>query len=343
MILVTGATGLVGSHLLATLVKEELPIKALYRTEAKKEYVRHIFNYHHPQEGDSLFSVIQWIQCTLEDVPGLTDAFNDVTHVYHCAALISFDPADYKELRKTNIEGTANIVNICIQKKVQKLCYISSIATLNKGAENTNINESSEWNSEEPHSVYAITKYGAEMEVWRGNKEGLDTVIVNPGIIIGPGFYDSGSGLLFSKIHRGLSYHTPGITGYVAVSDVVKITHRLMKGNYSDERYILVSENNSYKTVFTLIAHALHKKPPHKKASVFLMKTGYYLQLIGYRLFRTKRSIFRSSIKSAFSETFYENEKIKKELTYSFEKIEASITEAANFFLKEKNKSRIQK
>ncbi|WP_378179297.1 NAD-dependent epimerase/dehydratase family protein [Aquimarina sp. SS2-1] len=336
MILVTGATGLVGTHLLIKLVAEKYPIRALYRTDAKKEYAKSVFVKCCKPEDQLAFDAIDWIQADLNDIPALSSAFKDVTRVYHCAAMISFNPSHYKKLRKTNIEGTANIVNLCLINNVNKLCYVSSIATLSEKSSQDPINETAEWNPEISDSVYAITKYGAEMEVWRGTQEGLDAVIVNPGIIIGPGFYNSGSGYLFKRIHQGLNYYATGTTGYVAIDDVIKIMHRLMNSEIKNERYILIGENLSYKNAITLIAQALGKPAPKKKLTLFLMKTAYYLQQLGYLFFRTKRVIFKSSIKSAFSNTFYENEKIKKELTYSFTPIQKAIKITASFFLKER-------
>ncbi|WP_299218877.1 NAD-dependent epimerase/dehydratase family protein [uncultured Aquimarina sp.] len=336
MILVTGATGLVGTHLLIKLVEEKHQIRALYRTVAKKEYTKTVFLQCSKSEDLNGFDTIEWIQGDLNDIPALTVAFEGITQVYHCAAMISFNPSHYKKLRKINIGGTANIVNLSLINKIQKLCYVSSIATLSENTSQNPINETTEWNPEISDSVYAITKYGAEMEVWRGTQEGLNAVIVNPGIIIGSGFFNSGSGYLFKKIHKGMKYYTTGTTGYVAVDDVVKIMHRLMNSELKNERYILVSENLSFKNAFTLIAEALNKPIPKKKVSPFLMKIAYYLQQFSHFFFRTKRSIFKSSIKSAFSNSFYENEKIKKELIYSFTPVNKAIETTASFFLKEK-------
>ena len=337
MILVTGATGLVGTHLLIKLVKEKHQVRALYRTENKKEYAKSIFLQCCSTEDQNVFDTIEWVIGDLNDIPALTIAFKGITHVYHCAAMISFNPSHYKKLRKTNIEGTANIVNLCLIHKIHKLCYVSSIATLSENTSQNPINETAEWNPEVSDSVYAITKYGAEMEVWRGTQEGLDTVIVNPGIIIGRGFYDSGSGYLFKKIYKGMKYYTTGTTGYVAVDNVTEIMFHLMNSEIRNERYILVSENLSFKSAFTLIAESLNKSIPKKKVSPFLMKIAFYGQKFGYIFFRTKRTIFKPSIKSAFSNSFYENEKIKKELTYSFTPIKKAIKETASFFLKEED------
>ena len=199
MILVTGGTGLVGSHLLFELVHTNENIRAIYRDEAKQVLVKKVFSYY-SEESNLLFNKIDWVKADLLDIPTLTEVFTGITHVYHCAALISFDPKDYHKLRKINIEGTANIVNLCIANTISKLCYVSSISTLGKKENHSHINEETHWNPDADNSVYGISKYGAEMEVWRGTQEGLKTVIVNPGLILGPGLWNSGSGLLFKEV-----------------------------------------------------------------------------------------------------------------------------------------------
>jgi len=334
MILVTGATGLVGTHLLVKLAQEKQPIRALYRSEAKKEHCKNVFSTYF-NKNSTLFDSIEWVKATINDIPTLSEAFKGVKYVYHCAAKISFNPSHHKTLRKINIEGTANVVNLCITNNVEKLCHVSSIAAIGEGVKGTIITEKNEWNPEVPNSVYAISKYGAEMEVWRGTQEGLNVIIVNPGIIIGPGFFDGGSGFLFKRIYAGMKYYTKGSTGYIAIEDVVNIMHQLMTGKHVNERYILVAENLGYKNAFSMIAKGLNKSIPTKKATPFLLKLAYYIESISHFMFRTKRSIFKSSIRSAFSCSNYANNKIKNELSYSFIPIEKAIKQTATLFLKD--------
>ena len=206
MILVTGATGLVGSHLLVQLLQENEAVKALYRSKEQIEKVKNVFAF---KNQTVLFDKINWVKGDITDIPTLEIAFEHVTHVYHCAALISFDPSDEAALRKINIEGTANVVNCCIAFGIKKLCHVSSIAALGSPKDHeVTINEQSEWNPEELHSDYAITKYGAEMEVWRGQQEGLKVLIVNPGVIFGPCFWNQGSGAFFTTVKKGIPFFT---------------------------------------------------------------------------------------------------------------------------------------
>ena len=184
MILVTGGTGLIGSHLLFKLANENESVKAIYRRKHTIDRVKHVFSYY-SEDYNTIFEQIVWVEADLNDIPALQIAFQGITHVYHCAAFVSFEPNKYHQLRKINIEGTANIVNLSIANSIKKICYVSSIAAIGHHADpNQLISETTEWNPEDDNSVYAITKYGAEMEVWRGTQEGVPAVIVNPGIVL---------------------------------------------------------------------------------------------------------------------------------------------------------------
>ena len=243
MILVTGGTGLVGSHLLFELTKTDQNIRALYRSTKTIKNVKKVFSYY-TDKTETQFKKIEWVQADLNDLPELEDAFKGIKKVFHCAALISFAPNDYNQLKKVNTQGTANIVNLCISYSVQKLCYVSSVATM--GFDPNKISEETTWKPEEIKNVYALTKYAAEKEVWRGIQEGVPSVILNPGVILGPGYFNSGSGLLFKIINKGLKYKTNGITGYVDVNDVVKSMLLLMSKKHLNERYIIVGKTLSF-------------------------------------------------------------------------------------------------
>lgn len=332
MILVTGGTGLVGAHLLFHLLNENQPIRAIYRNEKKFDTVKRIFGYY-TNNADTLFDTIEWVKADLNNIPQLTEAFKDITHVYHCAAFVSFEPDKFNLLQKTNIKGTANIVNFCIDHKVEKLCYVSSIAALGASLNNKAITEDTEWNNEIDNSVYAITKYGAELEVWRGTQEGLDAVIVNPGVIIGPGIWRYGSGSLIKMIYNGLKYYTKGSTGYIDVNDVVKIMIQLVKSDVKNERYILVSENLSFKAFFTKTANYLGVKPPQKEAKPWLLNIVWRLDWLKHKLTGKRRILSKQTANSAITTTNYSNIKIKDAIGFEFLPMDKSIRITCSYFL----------
>ncbi|MBZ9629955.1 NAD-dependent epimerase/dehydratase family protein [Salegentibacter sp. LM13S] len=337
MILVTGGTGLVGSHLLLNLLKAGKKVRALNRKNSDLASVEHVFNYYtSTEEARTLFQQIEWFEADITNVPQLNKAFENIKYVYHCAALVSFDPNDDKNLRKINIEGTANIVNLCIAFKVEKLCYVSSVAALGKSLDNKEITERAIWNPEEDHSDYAISKYGAEIEAWRGTQEGVPTVIVKPGIILGPGFWKEGTGKIFSKIDKGMNYHFPKIAGFIGVKDVVVVMQKLMEAEIKNEAYILVSENLSFKTVFEQAATALDKPKPKKALKKWMVWIGWIFQKIG-GFFGAKRQISRNTVNTLFQHSIYSNEKIKESLSFEFTPMRRVIAETAKFYKKDKS------
>ena len=327
MILVTGATGMVGAHLVLKLIESNEQVVALYRNEIGKSKTENIFKIN---QKEALFSKINWVQADVLDVPSLEIAFQNITKVYHCAAIISFDPNDEEKLRKTNIEGTANIVNFCLNRKVEKLCFVSSIAAIGDLLPNeTTLTEASEWNPEKQHSDYAITKYGAEMEVWRAHYEGLKVVIVNPGVILGKGFYEQGSGELFSILKKGIPFYTKGSTGYVGVDDVVKIMIQLMQSEINGERFILVAENLKYKEIFDVISPKIKVKSPSFKLKKWHLSVLWKLDWFLHLVFRTKRKLSKASALSLVDKTTFSNQKVIDEFGFSFQKIEDVISEIA--------------
>jgi nucleoside-diphosphate-sugar epimerase len=333
MILVTGGTGLVGSHLLYKLISNNETVKAIYRTPNKLENVKNVFSVY-TDDYETLFSKIEWFQTDLLDIPQLTEAFQNVTYVYHCAAFVSFEPNKFDLLRRTNIDGTANIVNLCLSNNVEKLCHVSSIATLGNTLNNTPINEDTIWNPEDDNNVYAISKYGAEMEVWRGTQEGLDAVIVNPGVILGAGIWRYGSGNLFKKAHKGFKYYTEGTVALITVNDVVNIMITLLKSDIKNERYILVSENWTYKQFLQTLAKSVNANPPKKIAKPWLLNIAWKVDWIKNILTGKRRQLTKHLTRSLTSKTIYSNKKIKQALNYNFEAVKESIEETGVIYLK---------
>lgn len=339
MILVTGGTGLVGSHLLYKLASGTEPVRAIYRRVHKLEAVKKAFAYY-TDDVDALYQQIEWVQADLNDVTELTAAFgDDTTHVYHCAAFVSFEPDKYYQLRKINIEGTANIVNLCVANDIKKLCYVSSIAAIGHTLDaNELINETAVWNPEEDHSVYAITKYGAEMEVWRGTQEGVDAVIVNPGVIMGPGFCRSGgSGSLINQIYKGFPYYTSGITGYVDVEDVTNAMIQLMRSDLKNDSFIVISENLSFKEFQLKVANVLGVKPAEKEANKLILEIGWRLDWLKHKLTGSRRKLSKQMANTANTKTVYDNSKLKETLNFEFMSMDDSISKTGTYFLMDLN------
>jgi nucleoside-diphosphate-sugar epimerase len=333
MVLVTGGTGLVGSHLLLDLLQNNTTVRAIYREGSNLKRVEKVFSYY-TEKAQELFQKIDWVRADLNDIDTLDGAFKNVDQVYHAAALISFNPNDYRKLKKINAIGTANIVNLCIFNNVKKLCYVSTIGAIGKSTGGNKATEENDWTSQEAN-VYGLTKHRAEMEVWRGSQEGLPVVIVNPGVIIGPGFWDSGSGDLFTTANKGYMYYPPGGTGFITVSDVVKMMTSLMQSDIVNQRYIAVADNLTYNQILTKLCKGLGKTAPTKKLKIWQLQIGRGFDFLRNLIAKKGRRITKRAIRSLMHPEIYENEKIRKALGFEFESLDGAISFSCQKFIEE--------
>ncbi|MBC8766433.1 NAD-dependent epimerase/dehydratase family protein [Arenibacter sp. BSSL-BM3] len=331
MILVTGGTGLVGAHLLLHLLQKDVPVKAIHRKKSNLKEVEEVFGYY-TDKSQELFQKISWIEADLNDLPALEIAFENVTQVYHCAALISFDPNDYELLRTVNIEGTKNIVNLCIANGVKKLCHISSIGAIGRTVGNQEATEETEWNSQQSN-VYALTKMDAELEVWRGAQEGLPVVIINPGVILGPGFWNTGTGILFKTAFKARKYYPPGGTGFVTVSDVVKIMTQLMESSITNEKFIVVADQLSYKEILYKVTQAFGKPSPNRELKFWELEILWRLDWLRNIFWNSGRKLTQISVSSLRKNQKFDNSKIQKQLGYSFEELDGTIEMSCQKFI----------
>ena len=332
MILITGATGLVGGHLLYRFRESGNNIIALYRDLKTLDKTREIFESYE-KGASALVEQFQWLQADILEIPSLEKAMENVTTVYHCAAAIN--GSDFEYLKNINMRGTENVINVAISSGVKKLCHVSSIAALGESLGGKAINEDDYFNLDGLNTDYAITKFGAEMEAWRATQENLEVVIVNPGVILGEGNWDSGSGQLISKTASGNSFYTSGSSGFVDVRDVVKAMQELTESDYTNKRLILVSENRSYKDVLDYIAISLNKKKPSIKLSKSLLNTVSYLLKIP-NLLGSKRKLSTATVNSLTSKTTYSNENAKEVLSFNFISLPETIERICAFYKEKK-------
>jgi len=335
MIFITGATGLLGSHLTLELLKQGKSVCALKRKTSKPEELKEIFSWYvnNPIE---LYDKIEWINGDLEDYELILEIMAKVDIVYHCAAQVSFNPKDKGLMIENNVNGTASIVNAALEKGVSKLCHVSSVAAFGSSDLTTNVDETTVRQPGRAYSGYSISKYESEFEVWRSINEGLNAVIVNPSIIIGPGNWEKGSQRMFSEVYKGLKYYTKGITGYVDVRDVVKSMITLMDSDVVNERFCITSDNLSYKQVFTSIAKSLNKKEPSTEIKHRLLNLAWHFEKFRSFITGSEPIITKDSAKSAVNTTYYSNKKIINQIGINFIPIEESIKHTAKIFLKAK-------
>ena len=327
MVLVTGATGILGRVLVLELLKQGKSVRATKREMSNLQEVKKSWNFYTSQ-ADEYFKKIEWVEVDFEDLDSLRIALEGIEEVYHCSAKVSFYPKDEAEMFKTNIEGTKNLLYIVEEKSVKKFLFVSSIAVFDKINEKGEIDEESGFDEKKQNSAYALSKYLSEMEVWRAYAEGMNTIIINPGVIIGSGNWGKSSGDLFPSFEKS-PFSFSGGTAYVDVRDVAKIAVILMEKEKFGERYIIISENKKYKEVADKIRQFLGKNE-----SVILPKfwlnLGYGLNLASGWLFPYLRIISKENIKMLTEFTPISNKKIIKELNFQF----ISVKDSLDFYLK---------
>ena len=297
MVLVTGASGFLGRHLVQYLSAQGLTVRALYHA-------------HPPSTVLAALPGITWMQCDLLDVYQVEAAMDGITDVYHCAAIVTFDPKRREEMLHFNPESTANVVNQALEQGIRKMVYVSSIAALGRGDKKKEITEAEEWGESRYNSAYAISKYMAETEVWRGIGEGLNAVIVNPGIILGAGEWHDLSAQLMKLVYKEFPFFSDGVTSWVGADDVVKILVMLMASDIEAERYIVSAGNFQYREIFTIMAKALDKKPPRFHANAFMTGLAWRLSKLKSLITGTNNLVTRETVNNAQICSYYNNEKL---------------------------------
>jgi len=325
MILVTGATGLVGSHLLLKLIEQDRVLVALYRSESKKNST---LDFLKERTKSAKVAEIIWRKGDVCNQPSLAVAFEGITHLYHCAAFISFAHYKQETLMEVNQQGTTNLVNLAIKHQLKKIAYISSIAALGSDTTSDSIDESTPWNADQDHTPYAYSKFGAELEVWRATQEGVPAVIVNPGVILGTGVEGNPLDLLCNQIDNRLLFYPKGATGYVTVEDVVQVLTNLMDSETKNERFILVAENWSYEQMLRRIALIRKKRPPKIGLRKSWLQVAWGFEGI-LSLFGKRRFMTQALISSLCDVKHIQGNRIIQESYFKYSGIEAYLIEHA--------------
>lgn len=315
MILVTGATGFLGSVLTRQLLEQGLQVRAIKRENSL------IPDFLQDQPK------LEWLNGDILDIFSLEDALEGVEKVYHTAAVISFHPADKQQMMAVNVEGTANLVNLCLQAGNIRLVHASSISALGEAKNSQLVTETDIWDAANKPSAYSLSKNLSEMEVWRGMAEGLDAVIVNPSVILGKESGWKGSGSLFHVVKKGMSFYPGGSLGLVGVNDVAAAMRMLMDSNISGERFILNAENWSYRDLFTEIALNFGLKAPEKQLKDWQLRLAGTVAEWLTKLSGKPLGLTRSTARSAVKRTGFSNEKISKTIAIQFTPIRQIITE----------------
>ncbi|MEI7501660.1 MAG: NAD-dependent epimerase/dehydratase family protein [Paludibacter sp.] len=329
MILVTGATGMVGGNLIWHLLQQNDRVSAIRRSTSNLKPLHTIFSFYTSRPDDFLRR-IDWIIADMLDVTSIQNALRNAKSVYHCAAMVSLGQ-NADEMLETNIVGTKNIVQAALDNCVENFCFVSSIAACGKTYGKELIDENTDWKADGKKSPYSLSKYYSEQEVWKGIGAGLHAVIVNPGVILGVSGTSTGSSQLFSQVRKGLMFYTNGGSGYVDVRDVVKSMMELMKHKKYGERYILVGENCSNKEVLSWMADGYGKRRPFISIGKSTLRLVGIISEISGKLFSFTPLIDSSTARTASNRSYYSNKKIKEALEIQFLLIEESVIDICKF------------
>lgn len=327
---------MIGSHLLYELVSEGKVVKALKRQSSNIDQVLKVFSYY-SENPKGLFQQIEWIDGDVLDYFGLEEHLAGINEVYHCAAIVSFETKDRVQMIRNNVDGTANLVNASLVNQVKKFCHVSSVSALGPNQNGYPTDELTNWIPSRKVTAYSESKFFSETEVWRGIEEGLDAVIINPSIVIGPGNWNAGSPRIFKTVWDGLRFYSKGITGFVDVNDVVKAMTLLMEDDIfiqkKNQRFLLNSENWSYHQLFNLIADSLNKPRPSWKVTGLMLSIAWRAASFYNLMAATPLPVSRETAAAANSHTQYLGKKINQVPGFSYLPIKDSVQKTASFLL----------
>lgn len=317
-VLVTGGTGFIGAYIIKELVEKGHSVRAIRRSNKLPFFI-----------SPDILNKVEWVSGDVLDVISMSEAMQGVDHVIHSAASVSFVRNERAQMYNTNVDGTANIVNLALEHGIKKLVHISSISALGRTFAGEQVNEEKKWVTSKLNSHYGISKNKAEMEVWRGMAEGLDAVIINPSTVLGFGNWHDSSCAIFKNIYKGIKWYTRGVNGFVSVEDVAKVAVLLMESNISEERFIINHENWEFKKLFDAIAGGFGKKHPSWEANRFLSGIAWRFEEMRSVIKGDKPLITKETTRIALSKTYWQNDKILSALPgFSFVSLEQCITNA---------------
>jgi nucleoside-diphosphate-sugar epimerase len=325
MVLVTGGTGFLGAYIIKELVEKGHPVRAIRRGDAVPFFI-----------PPPISAKVEWIRGDILDIVGLEEAMDGVDAVIHAAAKVSFARRDRRDLFHTNIEGTANMVNMALLKGIRRFVHVSSVGALGRTANGEQVTEEKKWADNKLNTSYSISKFHAEMEVWRAIGEGLPAVIVNPGTLLGYGDWNSSSCALFKNVFYEFPWYTEGINGFVDVADTARATVCLLDSDVTGQRFILNGENWSFHRLFDNIAAGFAKKPPSREATPFLAGIAWRMEKIKSLLSGHPSLLTRESSRIAQSRTFFDNSRILQQLPgFAFTPLTETIRTACEAYLRQ--------
>lgn len=321
MIGVTGANGLLGSFIVRKLIDENARFVAFKRKTADTSLLADVNDF------------IEWREMDLLDPVSMEGALSGVNSVIHAGARVSFSPRQAEWVSRVNTEGTRNLVNSCLAQNISRFVFISSVGALGRTKGQTTIDEQNKWVESAQQSVYATSKYYAELEVFRGQEEGLKTVILNPSVILAPADWTKSSAQLFRYVWEERRFYIEGSLNYVDVRDVAAAVWQLLNSGMENERFIISAGEVSFKEFFDAVARRFNRRPPMVKLSRNLLKIVANLEGLSARMRRSEPLITPETARLAGSRFQFQNHKIKKLLAFEFHALEDTLDWCCQYYL----------
>jgi nucleoside-diphosphate-sugar epimerase len=300
-VFVTGGTGFIGAYIIRELVKQGFSVRAMRRNGKHPFFI-----------SEEIWKMVDWSEGNVLDVVSLNEAMNGMDAVVHAAALVSFHRSDRDLMTRVNVEGTQNVVNAAIEQNLARFVHISSVAAIGRTDTGEKVSEEKKWIENRTNTHYAITKHAAELEVWRGFAEGLSGVILNPSTVLGYGDWHRSSSAIFRNVYKEFPWYTEGINGFTGVEDVASIAVSMLRSTFSEKRFIINSENWSFRKLFSEMAKGFGKKEPYRKASPLLGEIAWRLEKFKYLFSDGKPLLTKESARIAHSRTEFDNSALVK-------------------------------
>ena len=320
MIGVTGANGLLGSFIIRKLIAENASFVAFRRKASDVSLLADVAGK------------VQWRELDILDPVMMEDAMQGISSVIHAAAMVSFNPRQESAIARINTEGTRNIVNACLANDIKDLVHISSVGALGRTKGQTVLNEDNKWIENASHTPYATSKYLAELEVFRGQEEGLRTVTLNPSVIIAPADWNKSSARLFKYVWDEPVFYIDGSLNYVDVRDVATAAWLALKSGTENERFIVSAGAVSFKEFFDAVAQRFAKRPPMIRLNRNLLKIAAGFETFSAKIRRSEPRITRDTARLAGTFFQYQNTKIRKALGLEFHSLENTLDWCCEYY-----------
>ncbi|HZH01777.1 MAG TPA: NAD-dependent epimerase/dehydratase family protein [Flavisolibacter sp.] len=324
MVLVTGGTGFIGAYIIKHLVEKGVAVRAIRRSSKLPFFIDPL-----------LLQQVEWVEGDVLDIDSLQDAMQGIDAVIHAAAVVSFSKKNRQLMYQTNIDGTRYVVDVALENNIRRFIHVSSVAALGRTANNEKVTEEKKWVLTKSNTHYAITKYTAELEVWRAFAEGMEGVIVNPSTVLGFGDWHQSSSAIFKNVYKEFPWYTEGINGFVGVEDVAAAVVQLLQTSITDKRFIINADNWSFQKLFDTMADEFGKRKPYRKATPFLGELAWRLEKFKYLFTDGKPLLTRESARVAHSKTQFDNTALLNALPqFSFTPLTTVVQEACEKYTK---------